>query len=449
MSVRSAAAAFAVVAILSACRTTPVRPAIDPLAEARRIELRQLVVTDSVREVLARGLRDSAYPAAYAVIGSSRAIYASVGVGGLEPTSAPPRDTVTFTMSPPQPTVFGDAGTTRQLDINIPRSRPAPMLAVTDSTVWDLASLTKVLATTSAVLQLVADGRVQLDAPARTYLPRWRAPGTDSITVRHLLTHSSGLPAWRPLYKEAWSAEEAMAQVYATAPDTAPGLRYVYSDLGFILLGELVAHVSGVPLDSYVLANVFLPLDMRETRFHPSALWRTRTAATEIDPWRQRWLRGEVHDENSFQLGAVSGHAGLFSTARDLTRLAQALLLSGWSDSLPESLRSAVRVRELPVFDAATLRAFTQRQSVVPGSHRALGWETPTGRNSGGQRLSALAFGHTGFTGTSIWMDPEQDLFVILLTNRVNPTRERSGIGGVRSALANAVVGAINSLNAP
>lgn len=405
-------------ALLSACRATAVHPSVDPLAEARLTARRQRVVTDSVQHVLARGLRDSAYPAAYAVIGSSRTIYASLGVGSLEPTTTP-------------------------------EFMSTPALTVSDSTIWDLASLTKVLATTSAVLQLVADRRVQLDAPARQYLPRWRAPGTDSVTVRHLLTHSSGLPAWRPLYKEAWSAEEAMAQVYATAPDTAPGMQYVYSDLGFILLGELVAHVSGVPLDSYVLANVFLPLDMRETRFHPSALWRSRTAPTEVDPWRQRWLRGEVHDENSYKLGAVAGHAGLFSTARDLTRLAQALLLSGWSDSLPETLLLAVRGRDLSVFDAATVQAFTQRQSVVPGSHRALGWETPNGRNSGGQRLSPLAFGHTGFTGTSIWMDPAQDLFVILLTNRVNPTRERSGIGGVRPALADAVVGALKAVAVP
>ncbi len=410
--VKAAALTVGLALLTSACRTAAARAPYDPLAAARLTALRQRVVTDTVREVLTRGLRDAAYPAAYAVIGSSRAIYASLGVGNLEPL-----------IGPTQP--------------------------VTDSTVWDMASLTKVIATTSAVLQLVADRRVELDQPAHRYLPRWLAPGTDSITVRHLLTHTSGLPAWRPLYKEAWSAEEAMAQVYATLPDTAQGARYVYSDLGFILLGELVAQVSGVPLDSYVLANVFLPLGMRETRFHPSALWRSRTAATEIDPWRQRWLRGEVHDENSFQLGAVSGHAGLFSTARDLARLAQAMLLSGWSDSLPETLTMAVRAGDHSVFDAATLRAFTQRQSLVAGSHRALGWETSTGRNSGGSRLSPRAFGHTGFTGTSMWMDPTQDLFVVLLTNRVNPTRERSGIGSVRTALADAVVGALGAVASP
>ncbi len=385
--------------------------AAEAAAEARRAESRVRAVTDSVRVVLARGLADSAYPAAYAIVGSSRAIYASFGVGQLDPMP------------------------------------PLPTQPVTDSTLWDLASLTKVIGTTSAVLQLVADGRVALDAPARLYLPRWTAQGVDSITVRHLLTHSSGLPAWRPLYKDAWSAEEAIAQVYATSPETTPGARYVYSDLGFILLGELVASVSGLPLDSYVLANVFLPLGMRETRFLPSAHWHSRTASTETDPWRQRTLRGEVHDENSFRLGAVAGHAGLFSTARDLAQLAQALLLSGWMDSLLVDRKLAVRGEGLSVFDGETLRAFTRRQP-LGGAHRALGWETPTGTNSAGRRLSERAFGHTGFTGTSFWIDPAQDLFVVLLTNRVNPTRQRQGIGGVRGRLADAVVGALEAANA-
>lgn len=359
---------------------------------------RDRAVGDSVRAVLAEGLATSAFPAAYAVIGSSTRVFASAGVGDLG----------------------GDQSS-----------------AVTDSTLWDLASLTKVIATTSAVLQLVASGEVDLDAPASRYLPRWTAAGIDRITVRHLLTHSSGLPAWRPLYKEAWSAEEALAQVYATEPDTAPGARYVYSDLGFILLGELVSQRSGLPLDSYVLAELFLPLGMRETRFQPPAPWRSRTAATEIDPWRQRQLRGEVHDENSFQLGEVAGHAGLFSTARDLTRFAQALLRAGWTDDGSDASG---------VLDRRTLRAFTSRQTLA-GSHRALGWETPTGRNSAGRKLGGSAFGHTGFTGTSLWVDPEQDLFILLLTNRVNPTRTRQGIGSVRSHLANAVVEAVRLAN--
>ncbi len=390
-------------------------------------EWRQRVVTDSVRAVLTRGLADSAFPAAYAVIGNARGVYASMGIGALNAMDVRPAPVDSNGAPLANGTVAAPVMPT-----------PTP---VTDSTVWDLASLTKVIATTSAIMQLVGDGRVQLDAPATRYLPQWNAPGAELVTVRHLLTHSAGLPAWRPLYKEAWSAEEAMQQVYATVPDTAPGVRYVYSDLGFILLGEIVREVSALPLDSYVMSKVFLPMGMRETRFLPSALWRTRTAPTEIDPWRQRQLRGEVHDENAFQLGAVAGHAGLFSTARDLTRFAQTLLRDGVAVS------DEARADSLRVLDGLTLRTFETRQAMA-GSHRALGWETPNGTNSAGRRLTASAFGHTGFTGTSLWIDPAQDLFILLLTNRVNPTRQRQGIARVRTSLADAVVGAI-SVTAP
>lgn len=388
-------------ASLGACRTAGTRSDAERAALAQQAEAHVLWraggVTDSVRAVLTRGLTDSAYPAAYAVVGSADRVFASVGVGSIG-------------------SAVDLAG------------------EVTDSTLWDLASLTKVIATTSAVLQLVAAHRVDLDAPAVRYLPRWRASGAETVTVRELLTHTSGLPAWRPLYKEAWSAEEAMAQVYATGPDTTPGVRYLYSDLGFILLGDMVQQLSGLPLDSYVLSRVFLPLDMRETKFQPSGLWRSRTAPTELDPWRQHLLRGEVHDENSFRLGAVAGHAGLFSSARDLTRFAQMLLRRGTaSDSTAD-----------PVLDAQTLAAFTTRQP-LGGAHRALGWETPTGSNSAGRQLSETAYGHTGFTGTSLWIDPQQELFVLLLTNRVSPSRTRTGIGAVRIALAEAVVAALRA----
>lgn len=424
---RTVVALLSLCVVAGACRTSATRSSGDPSRETMLAQWRQRVITDSVRAVLTRGLADSAFPAAYAVIGNARGVYASLGVGALEAIAL-------------RPSPADSNGALTPNGGQVVRVLPAPM-PVTDSTVWDLASLTKVIATTSAVMQLVADGRVQLDSAATRYLPQWKAPGATSITVRHLLTHSAGLPAWRPLYKEAWSAEEAMAQVYATAPDTIPGVRYVYSDLGFILLGEIVREVSGLPLDSYVLSNVFLPMGMRETRFLPSALWRTRTAPTEIDPWRQRQLRGEVHDENSFQLGAVSGHAGLFSTARDLTRFAQTLLRDGIAVS------DGPRADSARVLDGLTLRAFAQRQAFA-GSHRALGWETPNGTNSAGRRLTASAFGHTGFTGTSLWIDPAQDLFVLLLTNRVNPTRQRQGIARVRTTLAEAVVGAL-SLTAP
>jgi CubicO group peptidase (beta-lactamase class C family) len=414
---RHALGALALAMAVGACSTRTARPTTGPDAEATRLRWRQSVVTDSVRAVLARGLADSSYPAAWAVVGTAETIYTSVGVGLLEPVPSPSMPTATA----------ASAGL------------PAGTL-VTDSTVWDLASLTKVIGTTSAILQLVAEGRVELDQPATRYLPRWTAPRASEVTIRHLLSHSAGLPAWRPLYKEAWSAEEAIAQVYATGPDTTPGYRYVYSDLGFILLGEVVREVAGMPLDSYLLSRVFLPAGMRETRFLPSPLWRSRTAPTEIDPWRQRQLRGEVHDENAFQLGQVAGHAGLFTTGRDLTRFAQLLLRGGW-------LTDASGAR-LDILPEATLLTFRQRQP-FGGAHRALGWETPTGTNSAGQRLSDEAFGHTGFTGTSLWVDPGRDVFVLLLTNRVNPTRQRTGIGRVRPALADAVVAALEATAAP
>lgn len=408
---RHTAASFVALALLAACAPRLVRGPDTALDDVSR---RQSLVRDSVQAVLTRALADSAFPAAWAVVGSGSRIYASFGVGAIEPI-----------------------GALSAADLNGSAPVATP---VSDSTVWDLASLTKVIGTTSAMVQLVAEGRVALDAPATQYLPRWNAARAREVTIRHLLSHSAGLPAWRPLYKESWSAEEAMAQVYDTGPDTTPGERYVYSDLGFILLGEVVREVSGLPLDSYLLSRVFLPAGMRETRFLPSALWRSRTAPTEIDPWRQRQLRGEVHDENAFHLGQVAGHAGLFTTARDLTRFAQLLLRGGWTAS-----ETGARLDILP---EATLRSFRERQP-LGGAHRALGWETPTGSNSAGRKLSAQAFGHTGFTGTSLWVDPERDVFVLLLTNRVNPTRQRTGIGPARSALADAVVGALDQAAFP
>ena len=260
------------------------------------------------------------------------------------------------------------------------------------------------------------------------YLPEWTARGADRITIRHLLTHSAGLPAWRPFYKEATSASDAWAKLFATAPDTLPGVRFLYSDLGFMLLGKVVERVSGEPLSQYDTVHVFRPLGMTDMRYLPPAEWRARIAPTEVDPWRQRHLRGEVHDENAAMVGGVSGHAGLFASGRDLVRFARMYLGNGTLDGHR-------------VVDSATIAMFTHLQDSTI-SRRALGWETPTGSNSAGHRLSSVAFGHTGFTGTSLWMDPKQGIFVLLLTNRVNPTRQNLKIGGVRAGLADAVVAA-------
>lgn len=346
-------------------------------------------VRDSMTAVLRRAVADGAFPGAYAAVGTVRGVIADVGVGRLDANDA---------------------------------HRPNA------ETVWDLASLTKVIGTTTAVMQLVQQGKVALDSPAVRYIPDWSARGANAITVRHLLTHSAGLPAWRPIYKEATSSSDALHKLLATEPDTLPGVRFLYSDIGFILLGHLVERVSGEPLAQYDAAHVFGPLRMSDTRYLPPSTWLSRIAPTEDDPWRQRHLRGEVHDENAAMLGGVSGHAGLFSSGRDLVRFARMYLGAGTLDGHR-------------ILDSATVVAFTRVQDIAV-SRRALGWETPTGGNSSGSRLSSAAFGHTGFTGTSLWMDPKQGIFVLLLTNRVNPTRENRKIGQVRISLADAVVNA-------
>ena len=288
--------------------------------------------------------------------------------------------------------------------------------------------MSKLVGTTSAMLQLVAAHRVAIDSPVVKYLPSWKAPGVDQITVRQLLTHSSGLPAGRPLYKEADTDTAALSLVYATGPVITPGTKFVYSDLGFILLGRLVQTITGKKLDDYVAENLTTPLGLTDTRYLPPANWISRIAPTEIDPWRGRHIRGEVHDENASRLGGVAGHAGLFSSARDMSRFAELYLSGGALDGKR-------------IFDTQTLLDFIAVQDTMI-SRRALGWETPTGANSSGTRLSQLSFGHTGFTGTSLWMDPTRNVFVLLLSNRVNPTRQNLKIGTVRIALANAVVAA-------
>ncbi len=301
-------------------------------------------------------------------------------------------------------------------------ARPDP------TTIYDLASLTKVVGLTTLTMMLVDEHRLDLDAPVTRYVPGFAAGG-DSVTVRELLTHSSGLAAWQPLFREVRSREEMFARVNATPLEARPGTRTAYSDLGAILLTEIVEHLMGHRLDTLLAARVFEPLEMRDTRFLPPAGLRPRVAPTEDDPWRGRVLRGEVHDENAAAMDGVSGHAGLFSTAADLVKFAQMMLRYGGAEA-PGHGGTGKRL-----IDSATIAMFTAVQR--PGfSSRALGWDTPSPGSSAGARLSAHAFGHTGFTGTSLWIDPEQDLFVILLTNRVNPTRKNEQIREVRPRVA-------------
>lgn len=276
-----------------------------------------------------------------------------------------------------------------------------------DSTIYDLASLTKVIATTAAVMVLYDRGKLRLDDRASRYLPELRSGSKREITIRQLLEHEAGFPAGRELWHRARSAREARRLVLATPLAYRPGSRQIYSDLGADVLGFVVEAVSGERLDVFARRNVFAPLGMRSTMFRPPARVRSRVAPTERFAPRGRALRGEVHDENAYALGGVAGHAGLFATASDLAIFAR-MMLGGGS-------YHGVRI----VADS-TVALFTRR---VAGT-RALGWETCAGGASCGQHMGERAFGHTGFTGTSIWMDPERDIFVIVLTNRIH---ERPG----------------------
>ena len=331
------------------------------------------------------------------------------------------------------------AGLDGQTILTVPVGRygiddPRP---VSDSTVYDLASLTKVVSMTTAIMRLVADERIDLDALVAEYLPRFAGGGKDSVTVRQLLTHSSGLPSWRPLYLEASDRRQALDTLYATPLDTLPGVRYRYSDLGAITLGLVAESVVGRPLDEIMLKQVWRPLGMSSTGYVPDAHLLDHMAPTERDPVRGRIIRGEVHDENCWRLGGVSGHAGLFSNAPDLARFALWML----------DLYHGRLAEDHPLFiPSEVVREFARRQPGPEGSTRALGWDTPSDTlSTAGSLMSRESFGHTGFTGTSIWIDPVNDLFVILLTNRVHPTRRSYKIGAVRAALADSVVSEIFS----
>jgi CubicO group peptidase (beta-lactamase class C family) len=372
---------------LVACATARMEPAVPENGVSSRFAS---TLQDSLTAILRAGIRDSAFPGAVAVAGTKDgvAVMAAAGMLDWQPSPAP-----------------------------------------TMSTLWDLASLTKVVGLTSAMMLLVESGRVDLSAPVQRYIPEFTGRGKEAVTVRHLLTHAGGLPAWRPLYKESESPQAALALAIATPLDTMPGIRMVYSDLGAIILGEVVARATGQSFETFLRQQVLEPLGMRETMFRPPESLRGRIAPTEIDPWRQRHLRGEVHDENAFALGGVSSHAGLFGTANDLVRLARMFLDGGALDGRR-------------FLATSTIDLFTSVQDSTL-SHRALGWETPNGSNSAGRQMSKRSFGHTGFTGTSFWVDRERGVFVILLSNRVNPTREHRGITGVRTAVADAVIGAV------
>jgi beta-N-acetylhexosaminidase len=296
-------------------------------------------------------------------------------------------------------------------------------------TLYDIASLSKVAGTTAAVMGLVEDGKLRLDAPVRRYLPEFRGKWKGDVTVRHLLTHTAGLPAGDWLYGSARSPEVALRQALEVRLLRPPGERMVYSDFGFILLGEIAARAAEEPLDRYLARRVYAPLGMQSTQYLPPRLLLTETAPTAPRSEREYVLRGVVHDANAFRLGGVAGHAGLFSTAADLAVFSQALLNGG-----------SYGTRR--VYSPETVRRFAAAQGVA--GRRGLGWDKPArGRSAAGSYLSPATFGHTGFTGTSLWIDPERDLFVVFLANRTFSEATSREMLAVRERVHDAVARAI------
>ncbi len=301
--------------------------------------------------------------------------------------------------------------------------------------IYDTASLTKPLATTVALMLLVADHKLSLDDRVVRFFPAFVGQDKEDVTVRHLLSHASGLPAWRHYYQES-----ARGEIYARALreplEAQPGTRAVYSDVGFMLLGALVELLSGAPLHQYCAERIFQPLQLRDTVFLPlgqrpvTEERKLRFVPTENCPWRQRVLCAEVHDENAYAMGGVAGHAGLFSTVDDLNRLVSCLLACcrGTQAFLSEDV----------------VREFWTRDGRVPASTWALGWDTPSPQHSSaGELFSVHSVGHLGFTGTSVWIDLERDVHVIVLSNRVHPRRDNTLIRSFRPALHNAVMRAM------
>jgi CubicO group peptidase (beta-lactamase class C family) len=296
----------------------------------------------------------------------------------------------------------------------------APVCTV--ETIFDLASLTKVICTTSLVMRLVARDELTLNTRVAEVLEVWRGADREAITIRHLLDHSSGLPGVVRFW-ERHAGRDAFLRALLELPlDRAPGAKSVYSDAGFLLLGFVIERIAGARLD-----QPFAPMEasLGEIGFLPAPRLRPRIAPTEHDPWRGRVLVGEVHDENAAALGGVAAQAGLFGTVEAVGAFAR-LVLSTFDDAT--------------LLGAPDLMRTFARRSAVRDSSRALGWDTMRPTSSCGTRMSPTAIGHTGFTGTSLWIDWERDLYVVLLTNRVHPTRANERLVGLRPRIHDAIV---------
>jgi CubicO group peptidase (beta-lactamase class C family) len=322
-------------------------------------------------------------------------------------------------------------------------------------TVFDLSSLTKPLATTTAIMILVREGKLRLDDRVTRFIPNFGVHGKTHVAIRHLLAHCSGLPAWRPFYKEVQRAERkgtlgfsglrgirtmVFDSIHRERPEYQTGTKAVYSDLGFLLLGELIELVTHQSLDRFCLDRIFKPSALHATAFVDLDRMRTQKlmpvpdliAPTERCPWRGKVLCGEVHDDNAYAIGGVAGHAGLFASAEDVHRMVARLVAA--ADDRDEFLPGAL------------VREFWQREASVADSTWALGWDTPSAQGSmAGSRVSPNTIGHLGFTGTSLWIDRTRGAHVVFLTNRVHPRRDNERIKAVRPAVHDAVWEALDA----
>jgi CubicO group peptidase (beta-lactamase class C family) len=305
----------------------------------------------------------------------------------------------------------------------------ADSLAVQPATIFDLASLSKVVATTAMAMLLYQRGLLDLEAPVVSVVPEFDGPDSHraAITLRMLLAHSSGLPAYEKLFLRAKSRAELLTLAYSTPLTAAPGSRAEYSDVGFIVLGEVLARIADEPLDTFCQREMFGRLGLSHTGFNPPPALRPLIPPTVDDQsFRHRIVQGEVHDENASVLGGVAGHAGVFAPAEDVARFAHALLPGGE-----------------PVLRPETIALFTRRETSPPGTAHALGWDTPSPPSQAGQYFSPRSFGHLGYTGTSLWLDPERQISITLLTNRTWPDCANQAIKQIRPRFHDAIMKAL------
>lgn len=320
-------------------------------------------------------------------------------------------------------------------------------------TIFDLASLTKPLATAIAMMLLVREKKIRLEDRVTRFFPNFGVFGKTHVTFRHLLAHCSGLPAWKPYYEDIVKGEKdgrinfvasraaksyVFERIHREKPIAPPGIQSLYSDLGFMLLGEVVEEISGWTLDRYCQDKIFRPTGLRSTSFVDLTQLRMRRlqpakemiAPTENCVWRKKMLCGEVQDDNAYAMGGVAGHAGLFSSARDI-------------NSLLRRLNRCLRGED-PFAPAPLVREFFTRDQTVRGSTYALGWDTPSAENSSsGTHFSPSSVGHLSFTGTSVWWDQEKDCHVILLSNRVHPSRANDKIKSFRPYIHDLIMKAL------